>query len=213
MTEQELSAEIAALGLTAPAQALPPLQAYLELLLRWNRVMNLVGVSTWQRALRTLVVDSFHLAAFVRRPELALPASPVCWDLGAGAGLPGIPLRILWQEGSYWLVEAREKRALFMRTVLASHPLPGTQVHWGRAETFMPGAGQADLILSRAFMPWEKLLDFVAPHLAPAGSVVLLLNEPVSLPQTSPWAVRAQLSYPVDKTASRCLMALSRHAG
>ena len=212
MTEQELAAEIAALGLVAPEQALSPLRAYLELLVRWNRVMNLVGVSTWQRALRTLVVDSFHLATFVRRRELALPVSPLCWDLGAGAGLPGIPLRILWQDGVYWLVEAREKRALFMRTVLASHPLPGTQVHCGRAETFMPRAGQADLILSRAFMPWEKLLDFVAPHLAPTGSVVLLLNEPVSLPQTSPWAERARLSYHVDK-AERCLMALSRHAG
>ncbi|HIU17947.1 MAG TPA: 16S rRNA (guanine(527)-N(7))-methyltransferase RsmG [Candidatus Avidesulfovibrio excrementigallinarum] len=208
MTTQELSAEIAAMGLTVPAEALPPLQAYLEMLTRWNRVMNLVGASTWQRALRTLVVDSIHLAAFVQQPQLALPAAPRCWDLGAGAGLPGLPLRMLWQNGTYWLVEAREKRALFMRTVLANNPLPGTQVHWGRAETFMPGAGQADLILSRAFMPWEKLLDFVAPHLAPAGTVVLLLNEPVSLPQNSPWIERARLLYHAGN-ATRCFVALT----
>lgn len=212
MTEQELSKELDALGLTLPAAALTPLGAYLDLLVRWNRVMNLVGVSTWQRALRTLIVDSVHLAAFLRRPELALPAAPVCWDLGSGAGLPGIPLRMLWQDGVYWLVEAREKRTLFMRTFLASHPLPRTQVHCGRAETFMPGAGQADCILSRAFMPWEKLLDFVAPHLAPAGTVVLLLNEPVSLPPASPWIERARLAYHADK-AARCFVALSRHAG
>ena len=211
MTERDLAAELAALGLAAPEQALPPLRDYLELLLRWNRVMNLVGVSIWQRALHTLVVDSFHLAAFLRQSDLALPASPACWDLGAGAGLPGIPLRILWQDGAYWLVEAREKRALFMRTFLASHPLPGTQVHCGRAETFMPRAGQADLILSRAFMPWAKLLDFIAPHLTPTGIVVLLLNDPVSLPPSCPWTERARLSYHADKSP-RCLMALSRHA-
>ena len=117
--------------------------------------MNLVGTRTAEDTFFTLVVDSLHLGRFLRE-DVEYSAAPCCWDLGSGAGLPGLPLRMIWQEGDYWLVEAREKRALFLSTVLAKYPLPGTHVFRGRAEAFMAGppARTADLIVSRAFMPW-----------------------------------------------------------
>ena len=137
--------------------------------MQWNRVMNLVGARHWRDALDDLVMDSFHLNAFLRSQVLpALPASPSCWDLGSGAGLPGIPLRILWNEGDYWMVESRDKRTIFLSTVLARSPLPGTHVFHGRAEQFMEGK-KADLIVSRAFMPWKELLEFIRGISTPAG--------------------------------------------
>ena len=122
--------------------------------------MNLVGTRTAEDTFFTLVVDSLHLGRFLRE-DVEYGAVPCCWDLGSGAGLPGLPLRMIWQEGDYWMVEAREKRALFLSTVLAKYPLPGTHVFRGRAEAFMAGppARTADLIVSRAFMPWPGVLD------------------------------------------------------
>lgn len=190
-------------GFTLPESALVPLAAYLDLLMQWNKVMNLVGTRSAEETFFTLVVDSLHLARFLtEKAELA--AAPACWDLGSGAGLPGLPLRMVWTEGEYWLVESREKRALFLSTALARHPLPGTRVHRGRAEAFMSGPPprQADLVVSRAFMPWPDVLGLVRANLKPQGLVILLLREELpSLPEweqaAAQWEITASQSYVV----------------
>lgn len=154
------------------------LASYLDQLIKWNKKMNLVGRSTWQDVFNTLVVDSLYLADFLA--GLKTGESPLTLDLGAGAGLPGIPLRCLWQDGSYWLVEVREKRSLFMGSVLGKMKLPHTKVFNGRAEDALEKieADTADLILSRAFMPWRKLLEFTHPMLRQGGVIVILANDP-----------------------------------
>lgn len=193
---------------------LRPLAGYLDLLMQWNRVMNLVGTQTAEETFGTLVVDSLHLDRFLRE-GVNLADAPSCWDLGSGAGLPGIPLRMVWQEGDYWMVEAREKRALFLSTVLAKYPLPGTHVFRGRAEAFMAGPPPrtADLVVSRAFMPWPGVLDLVKGNLTPNGVVVLLLRERL---QESPdweqaaqeWRIAGQYAYTASRT-HRYLYALT----
>lgn len=173
------------LGRAVDGEQAELLAVYLDQLIKWNRKMNLVGKSDWRTVFDTLVVDSLFLADFVS--GLKLPDGPLCLDFGAGAGLPGIPLRAMWQQGDYWLVEVREKRVLFMRSVLGRMKLPRTQVFHGRAEDALDrleGAGHggsADLILSRAFMPWPKLLDLVHPMLRNderKGVAVILSNDP-----------------------------------
>ncbi len=177
---------------------LQPLAGYLELLMQWNKVMNLVGPTTWQEIFRTLVVDSIHLATFLK--EIVPQEAPHCWDLGAGAGLPGVVLRMIWQKGGYYLIEAREKRALFLSAVLAYFPLRGVRVFRGRAERFMsaPDTGKADLIVSRAFMPWPKVLDLVRPHIAPDGQVVFLLRENLDEFPCPGWRRTAWFKYQVN---------------
>ena len=201
-------------GFELTEETLPPLAGYLGLLIQWNRVMNLVGTRTAEDTFFTLVVDSLHLGRFLRE-DVEYSAAPCCWDLGSGAGLPGLPLRMIWQEGDYWMVEAREKRALFLSTVLAKYPLPGTHVFRGRAEAFMAGppARTADLIVSRAFMPWPGVLELVKGNLNPNGVVVLLLRERL---QESPdweqaaqnWRIAGQYTYTASRT-QRYLYALT----
>jgi 16S rRNA (guanine527-N7)-methyltransferase len=154
-------------------------------------------------------VDSLHLAAFL--PGLGLPEEPECWDLGAGAGLPGIPLRVLWQDGRYTMVESREKRALFLRAALAALDLPRTAAVRARVEEFFRTAPPADCILSRAFMPWPELLALVAGRLAPGGRVVLLTREPMAgdAPAGGGWAVSGRFRYAVGGQ-NRYFIALER---
>ena len=194
-----LAVRLDCLGFSLPDTALAGLGIYLAQLVKWNKAMNLVGTSSWEETLDTLVVDSFHLAAFL--PSLDLAPEPVSFDLGAGAGLPGIPLRLLWRDGAYTLIEAREKRALFMRTVLTAVDLGRTTVFQGRAEDFFHEAPPADLIVSRAFMPWRGMLDFIDDALAPAGRVVFLTLAPVPGDIPSPWRLVTQTTYTADKTA------------
>lgn len=150
------------------------LAVYLGLLVKWNSRMNLVGPAKWPEILETLIQDSWHLADLLQTIE---PQPAETLDLGAGAGLPGIPLRVFWTAGDYWLVEPRQKRALFMEQVAAHMRLPRTRVLCARMEALPQARRQAGLIVSRAFMPWKKLLAEVRSYLAPGGRVLVMSNE------------------------------------
>ncbi len=160
-------------GAPCPENALPGLVTYITTLMRWNRVMNLVGASDWQEAARDLVSDCLRLADFLR--ELPLPQAPLCTDLGAGAGLPGIPLRLVWTDGAYHMVEIRQKRALFLAQMLGTLSLTRTFAHNMDARRFLAG-NAPDLVLSRAFLPWEQVLGLVADNLAGSGWVVFMAS-------------------------------------
>lgn len=190
------------LGFSLTMPQLSALHEYLFLLQKWNLSMNLVGKSSWEDILSELVVDSLHLAKYLNSHVFFAPSSLAfnlqkekvysfqyvenehdfaVWDLGAGAGLPGIPLRILWNQGTYTLVEAREKRSLFLNMVCTKLGLENTFVCRDRAENFMQNK-KAQLIISRAFMPFEKMLDFVDPYLAPQnenGAIIFLTLEKI----------------------------------
>lgn len=187
------------------------LAGYLTLLMHWNKMMNLVGAQHWKDALDELIMDSFHLASFLNREILPkLPQHPLTWDLGAGAGLPGIPLRMVWQEGDYWLVESRDKRTIFLSTVLARYPLKNTYVFRGRAEQFMEGK-QADLIVSRAFMPWKEMFSFVQGHLKENGCIVFLTREELPCDDLKPWSMAATMKYSVGNFTRYFCAFVKRH--
>ena len=191
---KELARLVADTGVEVPQTALEPLAEYLEMLCQWNKAMNLVGPHTWQDMLTRLAVDSFHLAAFL--DKLDLPEAPLCWDLGAGAGLPGIPLRMVWTRGAYYMVEVREKRALFISSVLSRLQLPSTHIFRGPVEHFFQGQYyKADCILSRAFMPWRQLLELAEPRLHANGVLVILALEPAPRDLPAPWRLLEHHSY------------------
>lgn len=167
-------------GFPLPPDAARGLADYLGLLLKWNRSMNLVGRSSWSEIFADLILDSLRLAGFLA--ELPLPEAPRCLDLGSGAGLPGIPLRLVWTPGTCLLVEPRERRAAFLRTAVGL-VLPGgaTRVFEGRVEDLPQAELPADLILSRAFAPWPEYLALARPCLSTRGAgghVVVLASGP-----------------------------------
>lgn len=183
------------LGRELAAPQAGALAAYLAALMKWKDAVNLVSARDWQDALANLVADSWHLADFLA--ILGLPEAPRSLDLGAGAGLPGLPLRAFWPPGRYLLVEPRHKRVAFMRTALARMGLERTEVRACRAQD-LPGADlPADLVLSRAFMPWRELVAFVRPMLAPGGLCVVMANQdaPDAADLPPGWALRGRAAY------------------
>lgn len=172
------------------------LAVYLQALVKWKDSVNLVSARGWEDALSNLVADSWHLADFLA--GLGLPDAPLTLDLGAGAGLPGVPLRVFWGAGEYRLVEPRGKRVAFMRYALSRMGLPRTEVRGCRAEALPDEDLPADLVVSRAFMPWRELLDFVRPLLAPGGTCVIMANEDAPHKDALPdgWRLAGRMDYP-----------------
>jgi len=150
------------------------LAAYLAELVKWNKRLNLTGAGDWRRALSDLVADSWHLADFLS--GLTLPDNPLSLDIGAGAGLPGVPLRLFWTNGDYVMVEPRQKRAAFLNVAVAVTGIQRTKVVRARAEGLAPELKNAQLVLGRAVMPWRDFLDLASGLLASGGWCVVFAN-------------------------------------
>ncbi len=163
-TPETVAARALALGRTLDAAQARGLCAYLDLLQTWNARTNLVGPRHWPAMLEELVADSWHLADLLA--GLDIPADALSVDFGAGAGIPGIPLRLFWDAGEYLLVEPRAKRAAFLRQCAAMMRLPRVRVFEGRCEAL---GDKALVCLSRAFQPWARFLETARQHWEPAA--------------------------------------------
>ena len=106
---RRLEEGLGALGLTLGPPAVDRLWAYAEALLRWNEKVNLTAITN-----PTEVVDKHLLDSLAVVPEVA--GASTLLDLGAGAGLPGIPLAVALPELKCTLVDAVAKKVAFMKT-------------------------------------------------------------------------------------------------
>ncbi|WP_457571590.1 16S rRNA (guanine(527)-N(7))-methyltransferase RsmG [Desulfovulcanus sp.] len=195
---QELHREVEQAGFSLEAEQINKLYSFLTLLIKWNKVINLVGLKNWVEIFRSLIVDSLYLKDFLL--SLPLKKSPRTFDLGAGAGLPGIPLRIVWGAGEYYLIEVRNKRVVFMRNALSQLSLPKTSVLGMRVQEVPEELLPPDLIISRAFMPWPKLLPLARKLMPDHGVAVVMANSAgPENEQLFPWRVMKISSYEVQK--------------
>lgn len=194
-TAEGILAIIARCGLSLSPDQARQLAVYLRMLMHWNSRMNLVGPKDWTTVCSALVTDSIHLAAII--PELGLPGEPLTLDIGAGAGLPGIPLRVCWSRGEYIMLEPRQKRAIFLNTLLAQLKLPGTSVQRLNAETYGLSGPPADLILSRGVRPWAEFLDLTSPLLKKGGKVIVFSNQGYDTTRAIPpgWSAPEERAY------------------
>ncbi|MAY79197.1 MAG: hypothetical protein CL930_00245 [Deltaproteobacteria bacterium] len=169
----------------------PAEQIHRDLLERWREVMNLVGPGP----VKPHFVDAIGAVD-------GLNATGRWADLGSGAGFPGISLAIRHPEAEVLLVESRQKRAVFLRTVLQAAGLQNATVFHGRVESVEPGF---DGVISRAFRPPEDYLQDADRLLVPGGHAVLLSgNTP---PNFEGWAVVDSQSYAVpDGTRTRTIL-------
>ena len=164
----QLNHGLDALGLALDQAHRTRLLDYLELLVKWNRAFNLTAVRD-----PGLMVGRHLLASLVVLPYVQ--GSRVA-DIGAGAGLPGIPLAIASPQRHFVLVDSNSKKTRFLNQVRLELGLTNVEVIHGRAETFSPDE-PFDTVVSRAF---ASLVDFwrLSHHLlAPAG-VMLAMKGP-----------------------------------
>jgi 16S rRNA (guanine527-N7)-methyltransferase len=93
-------------------------------------------------------------------------------DLGAGAGVPGIPLAVALPESQIYLVEGNRRKCEFMAHVATFLELGNAQVVHDRAETWREGLGTFDLVTARALAPLDVVAEYAAPMLRIGGAMV-----------------------------------------
>ncbi len=133
----ELIARACAPGLS-PGQV-EVLQAHYELLVRWNRSLNLTSVTNLEGAVERHYCESLFVGQVLEPSPLTIV------DIGSGAGFPGFPLAVLRPDCSVTLIESHQRKAVFLKE--ASRKLPNIRVIASRAEQV---SETFDLAVSRA---------------------------------------------------------------
>lgn len=154
----QLERGIDALGLKLPAQAVPRLLDYQELLLRWNAAYNLTAVRDPAEMISRHLLDSLSILPHVAGRTLA--------DLGTGPGLPGIVLAIAAPGREILLVDSNGKKVRFLREAIRSLKLEGVRAVQSRVEEV---EGRFDCITARAFASLADMLQWGGHLLAPEG--------------------------------------------
>lgn len=170
--EQRLGNGLAVLGLSLPAGAPARLLAYQAELLKWNAAYNLTAVRDPDEMLTRHLLDSLSLLPVL---DECLPAeAPRLLDVGAGPGLPCIPLAIARPAWAVSGLDSNGKKARFMRHAQRTLALANFSVIEGRVEELPPAQGYA-LITSRAF---ASLGDFfsLTRHLLAADGIWIAMK-------------------------------------
>jgi len=140
---------------------------YLDLLTAWNRTHHLTGYRTPRDVVRGLFIDSLlFLPVIPPRPLRVV-------DIGAGPGIPGIPLRIVDPQISLTLVESRRKPVSFLAALKRDLHLEDVRIVHGRFEAG-PDEPEAlyDCAVIRAVRLDDKLLAAALSYLRPGGLLV-----------------------------------------
>jgi len=153
---------------------------YLDLFLRWNRTHRMTALDSAAAIVRDLFIDSLLFLPL-------LPSRPLrLVDIGAGAGIPGLPLRLADPDIAVTLVEARRKRVSFLLAAQRELGLDDVAMKEGRAESLLLAepdlAGAFDVVVARSVGPAAELLPLALKYLKDGGLFVVT-GPPSPLPQ------------------------------
>ena len=140
---------------------------YLGILTKWNRIHRLVGSDDPDWLIDNVVLDSLLFL------KVLPPNFSRLLDVGSGAGVPGIPLKIARYDIELVMVEARRKRASFLSAVIRELGLGGVTVVNARIESLGPGnIGSFDAITARCTSEPAALFSKSARFLSESGVAV-----------------------------------------
>jgi 16S rRNA (guanine527-N7)-methyltransferase len=133
------------------------LEAYVEILLKWQKAINLIGPATVDDIWIRHILDSAQLI-----PHLPAEARTLA-DLGSGAGFPGLVVAVLRPDLDVVLIESDARKAAFLgeagrRMSLVKQP----KIVIGRIESVPPA--KADIVTARACAPLGQLLFWAERH-------------------------------------------------
>lgn len=146
---------------------------YYEMLVEWNKVMNLTGITEYEEVYEKHFLDSICIVkAFSEKNIFLSDTTKKVIDIGTGAGFPGIPLKIVFPDMDITLLDSLSKRINFLNAVIEELGLSGIDTIHGRAEDYAKNQQHRekyDLCVSRAVANLSTLSEYCVPFLKRGG--------------------------------------------
>jgi len=168
---ERLIAGAKSLGLYLASEQVEQFETYYQELMLWNRRVNLTTIVDYEEVQVKHFLDSLTIVLAVK--DMSRPLRLL--DLGAGAGLPGVPLKILFPSIHLILLDSMGKKTGFLSHLVAKLGLERVEVLTARAEDLAREGNyreQFALVLSRAVARLPTLVELAMPFCALGGSFI-----------------------------------------
>lgn len=157
-------------GITLKPEQVAMIEVYIKLLQNYNRRINLTAITDRGEIWRKHVLDSLLLFSAVE-----IPAAARVIDIGTGAGVPGLILKIYRTDLVMTLLESHNKKVAFLKEAVDNLGLQGIECLWGRAEEVGRQKGYResfDLAVSRGLAEMNTLVEYSLPFVRLGGFMI-----------------------------------------
>lgn len=169
MNNNEFIESIKELGINATEKQLADLEKYYNMLIEWNNKINLTRIVDKEDAYLKHFYDSLTVVRIQNLEEI----DTIC-DVGTGAGIPGIILKIFYPHLKLTLIDSKEKKLKFIDEVIKELELKDTKTIHIRAEEYKE---KYDLVVSRAVANIETLLKYTMHLLNKDGKLIAMKGD------------------------------------
>ncbi|MFW3505122.1 MULTISPECIES: 16S rRNA (guanine(527)-N(7))-methyltransferase RsmG [Aerococcus] len=160
-------------GIHLNDQQMTQFNRYFELLVEWNKKINLTAITELEEVYLKHFYDSLTVAMHVDMDDQGYRLV----DVGSGAGFPSIPLKIAFPNLDITIVDSLNKRINFINEVVNELGLEGVHAYHDRAETFGQNPqfrGQFDFATARAVARLNLLAEFCLPLVKKDGQFLAM---------------------------------------
>ena len=173
MKPEEFYAHLADLGYPLTDRQKEQYERYFELLVEWNEKINLTAITEKDEVYLKHFYDSIApiLQGLIQNHPIRL------LDIGAGAGFPSLPMKILFPELDVTIIDSLNKRINFLHLLAEELGLSGVHFYHGRAEDFAQDKAfraQFDIVTARAVARMQVLSELTIPYLKVGGQLLAL---------------------------------------
>lgn len=143
---------------------------YMNILLEWNKFMNLTGITEPEEVITKHFIDSLTVLDKIDKNASVI-------DVGTGAGFPGIPIKIAFPDTKVVLLDSLNKRIKFLNEVIEKLNLKNIETIHGRAEDFGKNKNcreKYDIAIARAVAPLNILLEYLMPFIKIGGKCLCM---------------------------------------
>ena len=173
MTPEDFYKALKELGFDLSQKQKDQFQRYFELLVEWNEKINLTAITERDEVYLKHFYDSLApvLQGHIKNQTIRL------LDIGAGAGFPSLPMKILCPELDVTIIDSLNKRINFLNLLADELELSGVHFYHGRAEDFGQDKAfraQFDIVTARAVARMQVLSELTIPFLKVGGQLIAL---------------------------------------